>query len=148
MPWNGDGVAHTLLVLKCSQDVARLIWTLKLGSGPGPYSLEVTVGISEQVFPAVSSIVDSHPVTHSRVLQDHLIYFLFSLPVCMLQTVVGSAFIVLILPTPRNSLQGKAYARSEQKAHSHLKRLCPTMPSTNEHPLCTHIPYSMKRCLA
>lgn len=92
------------------------------------------MGISEQVFPAVSSIVNSHPIIRSCVLPDHLIYFLFSLPVSMLQTTVGSVFIVLILPTPHNSLQAKVYARSEQKAHSHLKCMCPTMLSTNEHP--------------
>lgn len=116
-------------------------WTWKLRSGLGPYGFKVTVGTSEQVFTAVSSFVDLHPITLSYVLEDHLICFLFYLTVHELQTTVSSCFIVLSLPAPHNSLQAKANARSEQKAHSRLKCVCPqrlpltsTLPAPASHP--------------
>lgn len=126
MSWNRGGVVHSLIL---PSNPVRMwpgaFWTWKLGRAPGPYGLEVTTDASEQVFPAVSSFVDLHSIIHSYVLEDHLICFLFSLPVHMLQTTVGSVFIVLSLAAPHNGLQAKADARSEQKAHSRLKCLCP-----------------------
>lgn len=95
------------------------------GSGPGPYSLEITIDTSEQFFPAVKSFVGLHPIIFSYILKDFVICFLFSLIVHTLQTTVGSCYIVLSLPAPHNSLQARANARSEQKAHSRLKCVCP-----------------------
>lgn len=121
--------------------MARSFWTWKLGSAPGPYALEVTIDISEQAFPAVSSYVDLHPIILRYVLEDHLICFLFSLTVHTLQATVGSCFIVLSLPAPHNSLKAKANARSERKTHSRLKCACPqclplmsTRPAPTSHP--------------
>lgn len=112
-----------------------VFWTWKLGNVPGPSSLEVTIDTSEQVFPAVSFHADLHPIILSYVLEDHLIYILFSLTVHTFQATVSSCFIVLSLPAPRNSLQAKTNARSEQKAHSRLKCVCPQLL-----PLMTTLP--------